>query len=130
MAFYSTLFYSGGLYGAGNKDVPRDLRFYRTNVDNVYVFHWGFRFDYITPSLASADFDLQLDTTPTFTSSNLVQFNSTSAIEFQNGNVRKGFAVPVSVRQDKTEQTWYARVRTVIGFAQSDWSVPLQFIIL
>jgi hypothetical protein len=130
VALYHSIFYGGGFYGTGSKDVPRDLHFYRTNVDNVYVFYWGFRFDFVTPLLATADFDLELDTTPTFNSPNLVQFNSGNVIDYQNGNVHKGYAVPVSIRQEKTEQIWYARVRTVIGFSASDWSTPLQFVIL
>jgi hypothetical protein len=130
---YSSIFYGGGnlggFYGTGNTDVPQDLRFYRTNVDGVYVFHWGFDAGFITPLLATADFDLELDTVSTFDSLNLTQFTSLTALNFQNGDARKGFDVPVASRIDKQEQVWYARVRTRIGFNVSAWSSVLQFII-
>lgn len=135
MAIYS----SGTLYGSGAKYVgaastaataiPVDLRFYRTSQDGVYVFWWGFDPAFITPSLINADFDLELDTELTFNSPNLVSFNSTSAITFQNGNVRKGFAVPVATRIDGVEQIWYARVRTNSIAIVSNWSLPLTWTI-
>jgi len=131
MTFYSSILYgSGNFYGPGSLDVPRDLRFYRTNVDNVYTFHWGFDESFITPMLSTADFDLQLDTVTTFDSLNLVTFTSSTVISYQNGNVRKGFTVPVSPRLDGVEQTWYARARTRIGFNTSGWSLILPFTIL
>ncbi len=132
MSIYDSIFYGAGgsFYGPSDTDVPTDLRFYRTNVDNVYVFHWGFQEAFITPLLSSLDFELQLDTLPSFTSPNMVQFDSTSAITFQNGDVRKGFAVPVSIREDGTTQIWYARVRSKSGFTTSAWSLVLQFEIL
>lgn len=134
MPLYQSIFYGGGdgggFYGPSSTDVPRDLKFYRTNIDNVYTFHWGFDEDFITPLLALADFDLQLDNDINFTSPNLVTFTGGTAITFQNGDVRKGFTVPVSIRQDGTTQTWYARVRTRVGFSVSDWSLILTWIIL
>lgn len=134
MPFYQSIFYGGGsgggYYGPSSTDVPRELKFYRTNVDNVYTFHWGFDEDFITPLLATADFDLQLDSDPSFSSPNLVTYTGGTAITFQNGNVRKGFTVAVNPRQDGTTQTWYARVRTKIGFSVSDWSLTLTWVIL
>lgn len=132
MSIFDSIFYGAGgaFYGPSDTDVPTDMRFYRTNVDDVYVFHWGFQEAFITPLLATLDFDLQLDNVPTFDSVNLVTFDSTTAITFQNGDVRKGFAVNVSTRLDKTTQTWYARVRSKVGFTMSAWSNILQFEIL
>jgi len=132
MGIYDSIFYGAGgsFYGPSDTDVPTDLRFYRTNVDNVYVFHWGFQEAFITPLLSTLDYDLQLDSVPTFDSPDLTQFDSLSAISYQNGDVRKGFAVPVPTRLDKTEQTWYARVRSKTGFVFSAWSLILQFTIV
>lgn len=132
MSLYSEILYgNGAFYGPSSTDVPRDLRFYRTNTDGVYVFHWGFDPAFITPMLSTTDFDLELDSDPTFSSPALTFFTSTplSAINYQNGNIRKGFAVPVQPRLDKIEQTWYARVRTRVGLNASDWSAILQFVI-
>jgi hypothetical protein len=115
----SGAFFSGVSPASG---IPQDLSFYRTSQDGIYVFHWGFLPAFISPSLFTADFDLQLDTTPLFNSVNLVTFTKTTAITYQNGNVRKGYAVPVAARIDKVVQTWYARVRTHSGSFVSDYS--------
>ena len=63
------LFGSGIFYGSGSKyigatttatqGIPLDLRFYRTSVENVYVFWWGFDPSFIIPALISAGFDLR-----------------------------------------------------------------------
>lgn len=128
---YAEPFYGDGeFYAPSSIDVPLDLRFYRTNVDNVYVFHWGFQSAFVSPILSTLDFELQLDTVTTFNSPNLTTFTSSSAIDFQNGDVRKGYAVPVSPRQDKTTQQWFARVRTVLGTSTSDFSFIRPFTIL
>jgi len=139
MSFFGGgIFYGSGSFyiGAGSNPangIPQDLRFYRTTTDGIYVFWWGFNPAFITPSLALANFDLELDTVNTFTSPNLVTFTSGSLVNppitFQNGNVRKGFAVPVAARIDKIEQIWYARVRTHTPSFVSDWSAVLTWVI-
>jgi hypothetical protein len=141
MAFYG----SGILYGSGSfyigattsaaQGIPIDLRFYRTSIDSVYTFWFGFDPAFITPALAAANFDLQLDTVSTFNSPNLITFNSSglygfpSPITFQNGNVRKGLTVPVAARINAVVQTWYARVRTHTGSFISAWSATLTWTI-
>jgi hypothetical protein len=50
-------------------------------------------------------------------------------ITFQNGNVVKGFAVPVEARQQNVMQTWYAQVRTHTPSYISSWSAPLTWTI-
>src|SRR5579863_5256626 len=118
MAIYGAgIFYGSGAKYIGtassaDQGIPVDLRFYRTSQDGVYVFWWGFNPAFITPALPLVGFDLELDTSPAFDSPNFVTFDQLSAITFQNGNVRKGFAVPVAARIDGVIQTWYARVRT------------------
>lgn len=134
MAFYGAgKFYGSGTFYVGSSPsggIPQDLSFYRTSVDGVYVFSWGFNPDFISPALFSADFDLQLDITPLFNSVHLVTFTSGTAITYQNGNVRKGYAVPVAPRIEMITQIWYARVRThTISFV-SDWSDILTWTIL
>src|SRR5665213_2716802 len=57
-----------------------------------------------------------------FTSPNSVTFTQLTAITFQNGNVRKGFAVPVAPRINGITQVWYARVRTHTASFTSGWS--------
>jgi hypothetical protein len=129
-SFYISIFYGGGnFYGGSSKDVPIDLRFYRTNIDNRYVFHWSFRFDFISPALASLMFELQIADDPLFTTNVLTYTNISGIISYQNGNVRKGFTIDVTPRLDKQEQIRYARVRTVSGMAASDWSQILIFVI-
>lgn len=123
----SGAFFSGINIASG---IPQDLSFYRTTQDDIYTFHWGFLPAFISPSLFLADFDLQLDTTPLFNSINLVTFTKLDVITYQNGNVRKGYTVPVASRIDNIVQTWYARVRTHSGSfvsAYSDtliWTIP------
>jgi hypothetical protein len=135
MAFYgSGIFYGSGSFYIGAttsaaQGIPVDLRFYRTSQDGIYVFWWGFDPAFINPALATAGFDLELDTVPTFNSPNLVEFTQVTAITFQNGNVRKGFAVPVAARINATVQTWYARVRTHTPSFISDWSATLTWTI-
>lgn len=127
MALFDSIFYGGGeFYGPTNTDVPQDLRFYRTNVDGVYVFHWGFLPAFITPLLTTYDFELQVATEDTFTAP-IVDVLSADVIHYQNGDVRKGYEIEVPARLDKQDQTLYARVRTKNGVAFSDWSYALQF---
>lgn len=135
MVFYNQgIFYGAGAFYTGGAStaeqaIPLDLRFYRTSQDGIYVFWWGFDPAFITPSLTSAGFDLQLDTDQSFTSPNLVTWTQVTAITFQNGNVRKGFAVPVAPRKNGVIQTWYARVRTHTPSLISDWSTVLTWMI-
>ena len=135
MAFYGAgIFYGSGAKYVGattsaTQGIPIDLRFYRTSQDGIYTFWFGFDPAFITPSLFSAGFDLELDTDTSFTSPNLVTFTQLTAITYQNGNVRKGFAVPVAARIDGVEQTWYARVRTHTPSFISAWSQVLTWTI-
>ena len=136
MAIYGAgIFYGSGAKYIGSastadQGIPLDLRFYRTSQDGIYVFWWGFNPAFITPALTLVGFDLELDTTPAFNSPNLVTFNQISAITFQNGNVRKGFAVPVAARINGVVQTWYARVRThtpsfISAYSETlTWTIP------
>lgn len=198
MAFYGdgTFYGSGAFYRGATSTAngqPQDLSFYRTSQDGIYTFDWGFLPEFITPGLAMADYELQLDTAAstflvetvtdpthlvvsstagmadgnsisqmnstgifttiistiidgthlqvedttgwvgggasasliTFASPNLVDYNSTDVITYQNGNVRKGFTVQVAARINGIVQIWYARVRTIIGGDASAWSNTL-----
>jgi hypothetical protein len=127
MAIYGDgSFYNGGIfYGPSDVDILINLSFYRTSLDGIYVFHWGFSPAIISPDLFIFDYELQLDVVPTFDSPQLVSFLSASVITYQNGNVRKGYAVPVAARIDKIEQVWYARVRIVDGMVLGPWSATL-----
>jgi hypothetical protein len=131
--FYGSGSFYVGAFSAPADGIPQNLTFYRTSQDGVYVFWFGFLPSFITPSLASANFDLELDTVNTFNSPNLVTFSSGSLVNppitFQNGNVVKGFAVPVAARQEGIVQTWYARVRTHTPSYISDWSSTLTWTI-
>lgn len=135
MAFYNAgIFYGSGAKYRGastsaSQAIPLDLRFYRTSQDGIYVFWWGFDPAFISPSLSSASFDLELDTSPLFNTGNLVTWTEFTAITYQNGNVRKGFAVPVAARINAVTQTWYARVRTRTPSLTSDWSAVLTWTI-
>jgi len=135
MSFYGAGIFAGsgafyvGPLSSPTDGIPQNLTFYRTSQDGIYVFWWGFLPSFITPSLASAGFDLELDTSLSFSSPDLVTFNQFTATTFQNGNVVKGFAVPVAARQEGIVQTWYARVRTHTPSYISDWSLPLTWTI-
>lgn len=120
---------SGAFYGASTVStipvIPINLQFYRTTQDGVYTFYWTFQPANISATIASFDYALELDTDPSFTSPNLVSFTSVSAITYQNGNVWKGYTVPVAARIDEVTQTWYARVRIFSGSDFGDWSTVL-----
>lgn len=117
---------SGAFYGATNvvtiPVTPIDLQFYRTSQDGVYTFYWTFQPADFTTTLESFDYQLELDTDPSFTSPNFVSFTSSEVITFQDGNVWKGYTVPVAARIDGVIQTWYARVRVVSGINIGNWS--------
>lgn len=127
MALYGsgTFYGSGEFYGPSSTDVVTNLSFYRTSQDGVYVFHWGFSPLIINPDLFTFDYELQLDTVPTFDSPNLADYLSATVITYQNGNVQKGYAVNVTPRIDNVEQIWYARVRIVDGLTLGPWCFPL-----
>lgn len=131
--FYdSGLFYGDGTFylgGDSGSDSPIGLSFYRTSQDNVYVFYWTFNSSMFTPALASFDYELQIDQVDTFDSPSLSTFTSSTAITYQDGNVWKGFAIPVAPRINATEQIWYARVSIIdgISFGWSEtliWTIP------
>jgi hypothetical protein len=130
--FGSGIFYGSGEFYSGPSSsigAPVDLRFYRTSQDGIYTFWWGFLPIDISPALATAQFSLQLDTVPTFSSPNLVTWTNGTAITYQNGNVRKGFTVPVAARLDSIIQTWYARVQitspVVSAYSSTlTWTIP------
>ena len=117
---------SGAFYGATTvvtiPVIPIDLQFYRTSQDGVYTFYWTFQQTDISSTLESFDYQLELDTDPNFSSPNLVSFTSSEVITFQDGNVWKGYTVPVAARIDGVIQTWYARVRVVSGPNIGNWS--------
>lgn len=183
-------FYGTTFYGPSDVDTPINLAFYRTSQQNVYTFWWGFSAAFISPALFTFEYELQIDTVPTFNSPNLVTFTSglandstqsipfhitdvvdathliidstsgmingdtivqgansttittvtdsthlvvgstagwvaTNVITYQNGNVVKGYTIPVAARIDNVVQTWYARVSIISGLEQSPWSAIL-----
>lgn len=69
-------FYGTTFYGPSDVDTPVNLAFYRTSQDGVYTFWWGFSSAFISPALFTFEYELQIDTVPTFNSSNLVDFTS------------------------------------------------------
>lgn len=120
----------GSLYGTGigaSIDTPQNLQYYRTNVEGIYTFHWSFNQGFISPSLSTLDWELDLDKVPTFDSPDFISFNKTTSNIFQNGNAAKGFEVSVFSRMENTTQFGYARVRTINGLSVSDWSDTIQF---
>jgi hypothetical protein len=134
MGLYSEILYGGGsLYGSGggiSPITPLDLQYYRTTVEGIYVFHWIFYPAYISPTLAALDWNLELDTVPTFDSPNYLSYSKTSAHAFKNGNVTMGFEISVPSREEGITQVWYARVQTVDGLSLSlfsdaiEWTIP------
>lgn len=120
---------SGAFYGASAvvtiPVIPINLQFYRTSQDSVYTFYWTFQQTDISSTLESFDYQLELDTDPNFGSPNLVSFTSSEVITYQDGNVWKGYTVPVAARIDGIVQTWYARVRVVSGSNIGNWSAVL-----
>jgi len=54
---------------------------------------------------------------------------ASQVITYQNGNVMKGYAVPVAARINGVVQTWYARVRIVNGMVLGPWASTLTWTI-
>jgi len=80
MAFYGSgvLYGSGVFYAPSGIDTPIELDFYRTDVDNSYVFHWTFQQAFMNPVIAAFDYELQLDTDSSFSSPNLATHETTT----------------------------------------------------
>lgn len=157
MPRYNEFFYNEFIYEESSLDAPIDLRFYRTDTDGRYVFYWTFNTDFLTPNLVPSllnvidnnnqlvrdlngeivqafgditpyDFELQIDDTPTFSSP--TSYFSSTAINYQNGVLVKGYEIAVPSRLDKQEQIMYARVRTKFGETSfSTFSDSIQFTI-
>lgn len=129
MTFYgSGNFYSDSNFYGVSPDSPIDLSYSYTDTDNVYVFSWTFNFPLFTPVLPTFDYELQLDMVSTFNSPSLLDYTSTSGIinapgiSYQDGNVYRGFIVPVYTRQ-AAPFTFYARVRIKYGsLTFGEWS--------
>lgn len=67
MPLHSTILYGNGpLYTGPGYDKLASLDFYRTNIDNQYVFWWTFQQPFVSPSLRGFDYQLQIDTDPNF----------------------------------------------------------------
>jgi len=67
--FYgSGIFYGSGTFYAGaGTDTPLAIDFYRTDVDNNYVFHWTFNPAFMSPVLAGLDYQLEISSDSNFT---------------------------------------------------------------
>jgi len=73
--YLDDIFYGeGDFYSPSDIEIPQRLNYYRTTQDGIYVFWWGFNSAFISPNLFNLDFELQIDTSLTFTSSNLQTF--------------------------------------------------------
>jgi hypothetical protein len=91
---YLTGFYLGSI---GNALIPQNLSFYRTSVDNSYVFWWNFEQQAYVPGLAILNYELDIDTSPNFNSPNFQSFglqviqneviNNTTANVFSSNTV-------------------------------------------
>ncbi len=69
MALFNTFLYGSGIYYAGSQtDKLQSLDFYRTDTDNLYVFHWLFSQAFYDPIIHGLDYQLQLDIDPAFSS--------------------------------------------------------------
>lgn len=68
--------YLDGYYGLFADDLlkPLDVQFYRTTVDNNYVFHWILPEQAYVPGLKKLIYELQIDTVDTFNSTDLQTF--------------------------------------------------------
>ena len=126
-SIFGDFYWGDAMYGSSTDayDVPKDLKFFRTNIDGKYVFHWTFDPEYISPLLSSLNWNLEIDDNIDFTSP--VLFDKITAENFQNGNVAKGYDIIVEPRAYKSEPIYYARVQTVGGSNTSVWSIIKDF---
>lgn len=86
--------YIDGFYGGaavGGVLIPQDLQYYRTTIDNIFVFHWDFLQEAYVPGLKGLLYELQIDTVNTFDSVNLQKFSlatiQTSLIATTTANI-------------------------------------------
>jgi len=81
MTFYGsgTFYGAGAFYSPSGTDTPISLDFYRTDTDNIYVFHWAFQPPFMSPLLTTFDYQLEIDTDVNFSAPTLFETNTESA---------------------------------------------------
>lgn len=105
---------------------PQNLRIYQGESERIKVFHFTLQFDsHATPSLY--DYELQIDSIASFDSINLKTYFQNDVLEFQNGDVVKGYEIELSKRQLDKELNYYCRVRINGGGFKSAWTSPVEF---
>lgn len=80
--------------------------------EKVWIFPFGLQFDRAVLDPSDLNFDLDLDTSASFSTFNAKHLTKTSAVlsAFQNGDVGKAFEVELPGRSN-ADVTWYWRVR-------------------
>src|ERR1035437_3917014 len=122
MSFYRDgNFYGDGDFYGVSPDSPINLSYSYTDIDNVFVFSLTVNDPMFTPTLPTFDYEVQLSLDSSFASVDYNYTSTSTGVTFQNGNVYKGFAVPVYPRQ-ATPLTFYARVRIIDGTFLGSWS--------
>lgn len=96
------------------------LHYHITNNENNYVVYWEIDPGYITPDVLTTDWELQLSTTPNF--STFISYPITpSTVGFEDGDPSKGFNIDLQSFVNNKLSVAYVRVRAIIN------SVPQTF---
>lgn len=92
--------------------------------ERVWILPFGLIFDKAILDPTALNYDLQVDTSPTFSSANAKNLSKTSAqlSAFQEGAVGKAFEVALPGRIKDADVTWYWRMRINSGVFVSAWT--------
>lgn len=96
-----------------------------STTEGVWTFPFGLVFDKAILEPADLNYQLQIDTAQTFSTSNLIEVTktSTSLVGFQEGDgVGKAFEVLLPKRTLDQDVTWYWRLRIRHSTYLSDWT--------
>jgi hypothetical protein len=98
--------------------------------EGVIVFPFGLVFDRAILDPSTLNFDIQIDTAPTFSSVNAIKLTRTSSDArlraFQNGQIGRAFEVQLPGRSANAV-AWYWHVRINSGTFLSDWTPTRTF---
>jgi len=120
LAFYGNTFYGTTRYGSSNAlDVDVSLFYHITPVENLYGFYWEINPLSVTNQIPLLDWELQISDDDLF--DNYSSYNSSTAVQYHDGNSVKGFDILLPARVSGGS-TVYARVRAKKGSAYSQFS--------
>ena len=104
---------------------PYNLTAYQ-NVAGQVVLYWSL--NPIGPLYPSMKWIVETDTVDTFSSGDLLTYDTSISLEYIDGCVNKGISVPTYSRLQGSRRPMYWRVKGVLGDAETLWSSSIFYI--